>query len=518
MKAIIITSMCFLLFGINLTAQIETDSVELVNLYNATNGEGWNNTWDLQTPVSDWYGVGIDNDRVKFLNLTGNNLVGHIPDLNLDELWTLSLGNNHLIDTIPDFTFLTNLRNLFLDDNTLTGSIPDFTAIPSLRIFYCSNNELQGNIPSFYNCTNLSTFVCGNNKLTGEIPELVHLEDLFLYNIFQNQLSGPFPDSFPATLEIINCFDNNLTGELPDFQEALGIRVFDCANNQLSGSIPNYQDLLSFEIFYCSDNNLSGEIPSFENLPSLDRFSCSDNNLSGEMPDLTGVPALGYFYCDGNFLSGTIPDYSYHLALTALHVHNNQLTGEIPDISEWLNLTSLFVQNNDLHGTIPTEAPQGFNQLKCSNNNISGCFPEYACQLWMFEAENNLLMPWLGDHEPYCLGESQTGAPCDDSNVETINDSINEDCECNDIPISSHLYLIQNSISISPNPVDNELQIKVELYSDFIVRISDVNGRTVYQKVNTKIIDMSNLNPGTYFVSIILENRKVNITKRIIVH
>lgn len=53
MKTIIISSMFFLLFWTNLSAQIEMDSIELVKLYNATNGENWNNPWDLQTPVSD---------------------------------------------------------------------------------------------------------------------------------------------------------------------------------------------------------------------------------------------------------------------------------------------------------------------------------------------------------------------------------------------------------------------------------------------------------------------------------
>ena len=41
---------------------LKHDSLELVNLYNSTNGDKWNNSWDLTKPVSTWSGVSLTDD------------------------------------------------------------------------------------------------------------------------------------------------------------------------------------------------------------------------------------------------------------------------------------------------------------------------------------------------------------------------------------------------------------------------------------------------------------------------
>ena len=37
-----------------------SDSLALVSLYNATNGSNWLNTWDLDQPISTWYGITLN--------------------------------------------------------------------------------------------------------------------------------------------------------------------------------------------------------------------------------------------------------------------------------------------------------------------------------------------------------------------------------------------------------------------------------------------------------------------------
>ena len=55
------------------------DSMQLVSLYNSTNGAGWTNPWNLGQPVSSWWGVGLDGDgRVIGIALENQNLVGSI--------------------------------------------------------------------------------------------------------------------------------------------------------------------------------------------------------------------------------------------------------------------------------------------------------------------------------------------------------------------------------------------------------------------------------------------------------
>ena len=55
----------------------------LVKLYIATNGNQWKKQWDFNKPVSSWYGVKLQNDKVVGLDLSNNNLTGQLPSENL---------------------------------------------------------------------------------------------------------------------------------------------------------------------------------------------------------------------------------------------------------------------------------------------------------------------------------------------------------------------------------------------------------------------------------------------------
>ena len=70
-----------------------TQKQALIDLYNATNGAEWSNTWDLNADVSTWHGVKVENSNVVGLNLSMNNLNGQLPESigNLDTLVSLEL-------------------------------------------------------------------------------------------------------------------------------------------------------------------------------------------------------------------------------------------------------------------------------------------------------------------------------------------------------------------------------------------------------------------------------------------
>ena len=73
--------------------------------------------------------------------------------------------------------------------------------------------------------------------------------------------------------------------------------------------------------------------------------------------------------------------------------------------------------------------------------------------------------------------------------------------------------LINNvSLDVYPNPTKNRVIIKTELAIDS-VEIYDVTGKLI-QTDKSKILNMSNLNSGVYFLRIISEN--ITISKRII--
>ena len=105
----------------------DTDKDALIALYNSTGGADWTTTWDLSTPMDDWYGVTLTDGRVTELDLGNNGLTGSIPSElgSLSNLTDLLLYDNSLTGSIPpELGNLSNLRSLELAVNSLTGRIP----------------------------------------------------------------------------------------------------------------------------------------------------------------------------------------------------------------------------------------------------------------------------------------------------------------------------------------------------------------------------------------------------------
>jgi hypothetical protein len=157
------------------------DSLALVDLYFATNGQNWthNNNW-LTTKVNYWFGISKhqlpwDTTRVSSIHLQNNNLIGYIPS---------SIGN------------ITFLSTLYLYNNNLIGNIPEsIGSCISLISLDLHNNQLSGNLPdSIGNCLGLNALYLYNNQFTGRIPDVLNqLSSLGLMGIWNNQFDG-LPD------------------------------------------------------------------------------------------------------------------------------------------------------------------------------------------------------------------------------------------------------------------------------------------------------------------------------------
>lgn len=146
-----------------------SDSLALVAFYNAQLGVMWNDNtnWLSSSPIPQWYGVEVTNNRVTSLDLYDNNLDGiYIPDCigNLTALEYLDLGYNNFEGTLPSFLVnLTSLEYLFLGGNDFEGSIPSsYSNLTNLKMFYIENNRLSGEIPSFF--SNLEGYNVMNNQ------------------------------------------------------------------------------------------------------------------------------------------------------------------------------------------------------------------------------------------------------------------------------------------------------------------------------------------------------------------
>jgi len=169
------------------------DSLALVAIYNATNGDNWrNNTNWLVGPVSTWAGITIENGRVKELDLHYNYLSGNIPQEigNLLELNTLNLSGNEFSGSMPaEIGNLTKLTRLELSGNNLSDDIPaEIGNLSTLTWLDLSNNQLQGSVPVELNLLTLIKYLYLSRNQLNDLPDLsalTQLEETFIgYNNF----------------------------------------------------------------------------------------------------------------------------------------------------------------------------------------------------------------------------------------------------------------------------------------------------------------------------------------------
>lgn len=229
----------------------------LINLYNASKGDGWtrNTGWCNGTcPASGtptfnaagtectWYGVTCDSasGHVTAIGLSNNNLSGTLPDLGaLANLQYFAVVSNNLGGPIPALSSLAQLRVFYADDNALTGSIPSLASSSQLREFSVRSNGLSGSIPSFAGLASLNTFIASGNRLSGSIPGLSTLGSLEDFEVGNNQLTGSIPSLTGSTNLLKLVVDHNqLTGPIPSLASAASLLHVDVGMNRLTGAVP----------------------------------------------------------------------------------------------------------------------------------------------------------------------------------------------------------------------------------------------------------------------------------------
>ena len=316
----------------------ESDREVLIELFEAFQSPDWlrARNWDTNAPLSDWYGVSIDNaGRVVAIDLgiafqedlslsDRQKLVGQIPKTigDLDRLETLNIARNKLSGNVPiELGQLTSLEILDLRQNELVGTIPkEIGELSKLQTLSLSDNSLHGPIPiELGKLKELIQLRLFGNHLVGSIPaelgDLRKLEDLHLGF---NELSGFIPPELGSLSQLtnLNLYVNRLTGEIP-------------------ATIGNLTQLTEFSLW---SNELFGSIPTeIGQLSDLTYLNLNTNNLSGSIPpEVSRLESLAYLLLARNNLEGPLPAELVNLAnVRTLAVSGNQLC--LPSTSIFLN-------------------------------------------------------------------------------------------------------------------------------------------------------------------------------------
>ncbi len=398
---------------------LKSDSLALVSFYNSTNGDSWyvSDNW-LIGPVHEWYGIKVNNGRVRSLNMDGNNITGSLPaDIgNLSALDTVSLYDNQIGGSIPsEIGNWTELSYLDLDINNFTGVIPDmFGQLTKLKTLFIGGNPnitgtippslenatemeilqfystgLEGTIPSFFgNFSKLTyLYIARNPSMSSTIPvEIGNLTNLEMLAFHMNNIYGSIPAELGqlTNLESIYLYANLLSGEIPaSLGQLSNLTTLSLGSNVLTGSIPvELGNLAALKILYLWGNNLSGGIPAeLGQLSNLTRLSLSANSLEGNIPEALGnLSSLEALFLSENNLSGAIPLSLENLSnIRSIYLWDNQLDGTIPDFFEALDSLRVFnCEVNSLVGPIPASiaSPPYLHTMGFGLNPMNGPFPE----------------------------------------------------------------------------------------------------------------------------------------------
>lgn len=427
---------------------------------------------------------------------------------------------------------------LLFSDNNLKGHIPDLR-LSELKRIRIQNQNIISPIPNFQFIPKLKSLELDSVGLCGIIPDFSNLPKLEILSLKVNNLEGQIPNfsNLPNLTKLI-LYKNNLNSTIPEFNLSKLTELW-LDSNILYGKLPTFVNCPNLEIIALNSNSLSGLVPNFPNLNKLRYLNLYSNNLAGEIPNFTNLSNLEYLYLGNNKFSESIPDFSNSPLLKIIWLGRNALTGTIPNFDYLANLENLNI----------------------SNNNLSGCYNESLCKINDFSSVNNPKLPWFGDIDKYCNGESQINVSCDDGLINTNNDMISTDCFCvgqldsiftiydtivvqiydttiititETISVTDTLIInlnipnssndpITNRIIVYPNPTSSHITIDFgnhSLMQNYTCQILNTLGQPVYfTPIDQKLyyLDLNTWGPkGTYFLKIINDFGQTVETKKII--
>lgn len=313
----------------------------LITIYNATNGENWNRTWNFQNDPRTWFGVVVKNGTVTELNLSGNALTGNFPSnlTSFPKLTKLDLSNNQLSgDMAAGISSLSLLTKLDISNNRLTGDpTQSLTGLFNVDDLAVGGNlftipDVNGLLQNFNNIKTLNLSDLGLINIPAKITAFTNLETLILDN-------NPIPaNAFGNIANHPKLTNLSLSGlqltQIPtQVSQLTQLTSLNLSNNAFTEQTTSALSNLTNLVWLSLENNQLAQIPSqIIQLKKLQTLNLGRNKISGGVSLLTGLPNLQQLFLNNNLLTGNIPsEFLAMPQLLMLNLNSNQLSGDLND-------------------------------------------------------------------------------------------------------------------------------------------------------------------------------------------
>lgn len=328
-----------------------------------------------------------------------------------------------------------------------------------------------------------------NNNNEIELSEIVDINYLNISNALISDLTG----LRYFNLSILNCSNNSITNLNQLKQQYL--EQLDCSYNQLTEltiTSPILTDLI------CANNAI--ESIDLSHLGFTDFIDFHNNNIA------TFLPPDYISYLDirnNNFNGFSIP----HFAMEAIFLFGGNPSDELVYNGSWRAPLKMFFSSS-------TATSVDLSNVPISNYEMINQQPDFYfmnCNLLTsIKLNNGLLSPPSGLNIVNC--DSLSSICADEGEVASFNQRLDELNLTNQVQVVTNCQLANSNfesnhtISLAPNPVQNDLQIEVENSTIQTVMIYNVMGQFVLAIPNAQkatSIDVSQLTSGTYFIKIV---------------
>ncbi len=303
----------------------------------------------------DWLANDFQPHEIFWLDAPLTNLPPEIGQLN--QLRTLSLGNNQLTTLPLEIGQLSQLNTFSLGHNQLTTLPPEIGQLNQLRTLWLDNNQLTDLPPEIGQLTNLQILYLYENQLTTLPPEIGQLTNLQILHLYRNQLTTlPSKIGQLANLQKLYLSENKLTTLPPEIGQLTNLQYFNLYGNELTTLPSEIGQLTNLQELYLNSNQLTAWIYPLEigQLTNLWHLGIGYNQLTTLPLEICKLTNLTYLFLSNNQLTALPLEIRQLTNLQRLNLSANQLTALPTVLYQLPNLTHLALHDNpDLN--IPLE-------------------------------------------------------------------------------------------------------------------------------------------------------------------